>query len=111
MALCEGSRPEYPRSRYSRVVDTGFSEQLSLPSTWIKALFLPEVGYDDVIVADGRQILVTIHEGKIIWDGQERVVLIHCMEGDALVGMALMADYLLNLPVRINSVVTLSPLP
>jgi clan AA aspartic protease len=93
------------------IIDTGFSEFLSLPQSWIDALGFPFLQTDNVTLADGTRIPVNIHEAVVEWDGQERVIPVHCLEGDALIGMALMADYLLHLPVRVNSSVTLTALP
>ena len=92
-------------------IDTGFSGEIALARQWIEALALPYSDSAYVTLADGRTIDVEIYEGVVVWDGQERTVYIHCMEGDALIGMGLMKDFLLHLPVRVGNPFTLTPLP
>ena len=92
------------------IIDTGFSEYLTLPQDWIDALEFVYEGLDAIWLADGTQVQANLFKGKVVWDGQERAVVIHCLEGDALVGMSMMYDYLLHLPVRVNDVATLTPL-
>ena len=93
------------------VLDTGFSEYLSLPKDFLDALGFPEVSTDTITLADGSQIEVSLHNGVVVWDGQTQGVTIHCLGGDALVGISQMMEYTLNLPVRVNSIVTLTPIP
>lgn len=86
--------------------DTGFSERLSLPRHYIDALDYPEVDTDFVILGDGTRAEVTIHAGKIDWDGQEQNVLIICLEGDALLGMRQVENYLVTIPARVGETAT-----
>ena len=90
------------------IIDTGFSAALTLPKDWINALELPYVDSHDIFLADGSNIDVGLYDAEILWDGHPRPVLVHCMEGDALVGMGLMKDFLLHLPVRIGAEFTIS---
>ena len=92
----------------SAVIDTGFTDELTLPKDWVDALALPQVNTFGITLADGSRIEAPIHDAVIIWVGQPRSVFVHCMEGDALVGMGLMKDFLLHLPVRIGAEFTLS---
>lgn len=93
------------------IIDTGFSGFLSLPQSWMDALGYPVNGSDRVTLADGSHIEVNLHDGKVVWDGQTKDVLIHCLGGDALIGMSIMSEYLLHLPIRISSTGTLTALP
>jgi clan AA aspartic protease len=93
------------------VLDTGFTEYLSLPRTWITALALTYLFTDAVILADGSKIGVDLFECVVIWDGQERAVTVHCMEGMPLIGMSLLYDYLLTMEVIDGGNVTLAPMP
>ena len=93
------------------VVDTGFDQYLSLAQSWIDALGFSLIDKGSVTLSDGTQIPVGIYEATIEWEGQDRLIPLHSIEGDGLIGMSLMAEHLLNLPVRVNESGTLTPLP
>ena len=90
------------------IIDTGFTEMLSLSKEWIDALDLEFVCDESVILADGSSLGVEIYKATVVWDGKRCPVRVHCMEGDPLIGMGLMKDFLLHLPVRIGSEFTIS---
>src|SRR5262249_39249478 len=69
------------------VRDTGFTEYLSLPRARVVALALPFFFSDDIILADGSLVTVDVYEAVAEWDGQERLVPVHCLEGSPLLGM------------------------
>ena len=93
------------------LIDTGFSEAFSLPYRLIQALGLPLVSADQVTLADGRMIFVDLYEGIVLWGGQERKVVIHCLEGTPLIGMALIYHHLMTIRAEGHGAVTLAPLP
>ena len=92
-------------------INTGFSEQVSLSQSWIDAMALLFSRFDDVTMADGRVVQTGIYKGIIVWDGQDKTVEVHCLESDPLIGMSLLLDFLLTLPVRVGSTLTLTPMP
>ena len=92
-------------------VDTGFSEYVSLPQTWVDALALPFARYNDVTLADGSDIQAAVYEGIVVWDEQDKSVEVHCLEGDPLIGMSLLLEFLLTLPVRIGETFTVASIP
>ena len=59
---------------HEMLFDTGFSEYVSLPRHLIDALGYPEVDREAVTFGDGSQQIITIHEGHVLWDGQEEIV-------------------------------------
>ena len=71
---------------------------------------MPLIGDDEIILADGSSLLVEMYQGTVVWDGKPRNILVHRAKGDALIGMSLMYDYLLSMPIRENETVTLSPI-
>lgn len=93
------------------VIDTGFTEHLTLPQSWIDAMAFPYLRTDDVTLADGSVIQVTVHEGAILWDGNRLFIEAHVLEGSPVVGMSLMDNYLLSLPVCNGDTFTISLLP
>lgn len=91
------------------VIDTGFTESFSLPQSWVIALALPMVNTDRVTLADGTIIDVELYEVSLDWEGQERTVIAHCMEGSPLIGMSLLYDHLLTMHVIENGDVNIEP--
>jgi clan AA aspartic protease len=98
-------------SEVEAVLDTGFTESLTLPQAWIVALALPRVNLDRVTLADGTIVGVDLHEGTVVWNGQDRAIIVHCMEGVPLIGMSLIYDHLLTLEATDGGSVTIAALP
>lgn len=97
-------------SEVEAVLDTGFTEYLSLPQAQIDALRLPYVKSEKSFLSDGSIIECAIHEGVVVWDGRERTIEIQASEGDSLLGMSLLLDHLVTLPVMEGGVVTIAAL-
>ena len=93
------------------ILDTGFTEHLTLPSSLIAALGLPYVTLDRAVLADGSIVDCHVYEGKVLWEGQERTVSVHVAEGTPLIGMSLLFDHLLTMQVVDHGSVTIEPLP
>ena len=93
------------------VLDTGFTEYLTLPLALVNSLGLPRVNTDKVILADGNTVGVDLYEGVVIWDAQERAIIVHCMEGSPLIGMSLLYDHLLTMEVVDSGAVSIDAIP
>lgn len=93
------------------VIDTGFTDSLTLPRSWVDALALASVNTDTVTLADGTAVVASLYEVELDWDSRRRSVMAHCLEGDSLIGMALLKDYLLTVQVVDGGAVTISELP
>jgi clan AA aspartic protease len=93
------------------VVDTGFTESLTLPRARVNALGLPFAGADGMALADGSILSVDLYAGAVEWDGRDRPAIIHCVEGSPLLGMSLLYDPLMRMEVVDNGHVTIDPLP
>ena len=96
---------------YDAVIDTGFNGTFTLPPALIAALGLRWFRYDTSTLADGSIVRFDVYRGVLLWDGHPLTILIDEMDSDSLIGMALMNDYELNLPVRVGATFTLRPLP
>ncbi len=79
------------RSDVEAVIDTGFTGHLALPEAMVKSLDLPELGTEEIVLADGRTEIVSVHRGNVEWHGRSRTVPVLAVEGDPLLGMALLA--------------------
>jgi clan AA aspartic protease len=93
------------------ILDTGFTESLSLPETLVLSLGLPFINTDYAILADGSVVAVGLYGATVVWGGQDRNIVVHCMEGDPLLGMALIYDHRMAMDAVDHGPVTLVPLP
>jgi len=87
-------------SEIEAVVDTGFTEFLTLPPSSIAALSLAWRSRDRAILADGSECFVDVYEAEAIWDGKKQRILVAEADADPLVGMALLSSYELKIEVR-----------
>ncbi len=92
------------------IVDTGFTEALTLPAELVSALGLIRVDTIPMILADGSRILCRVYSGTVLWDGDQRPVLIHASDGSALVGMTLLRGSHLTVDVIDGGRLTIEPL-
>ena len=88
-------------------VDTGFSEYITLPQSWITALAPPYASDDIMTLADGSSIIVAMYYCIVIRDGRDIPVRAHHAEGTSLVGMSMMDNYKLVLDAKIGGTLTL----
>ena len=75
------------------VVDTGFTDFLTLPSQTITRLNLTPAAPVRGRLADGSIIDVMLYRALVLWDDLERAVLVVEAEGKTLVGMSLLYGY------------------
>lgn len=72
------------------VIDTGFTEHLTLPGDLIHDLSLPLRGYGEVMLADGSVVEVGIYRARVVWHGARRRIEVQESDGGPLVGMGLL---------------------
>jgi len=75
------------------VVDTGFTGELTLPSSAVQALGLPLVRQITANLADDSTIDVDVHAATILWDGYEREVGVLATGSRPLLGTLLLDGY------------------
>jgi clan AA aspartic protease len=92
------------------VIDTGYTAFLSLPPNLIASLGLDWRSSGRGILADGSECLFDVYAGTVIWDGQDRAILIDEADTDPLVGMALLSGYELTIENRPNGSVSIKRL-
>lgn len=73
------------------VIDTGFTGHITLPGEVVSYLALPELGSEEMVLADGRTEIASVHRATVEWHGRSRMVPLLAVEGDPLLGMALLA--------------------
>ena len=79
------------------ILDTGFSGSLTLPQSLITTLGLPFRSRGSAILADGSETEFDIYVATIVWDGEQRHVLIEAADTDPLVGMGLLYGFNINI--------------
>ena len=91
------------------VLDTGFSEDLVLPSDTVHQLELELTlrGNIDMILADGQRTTLPVWTGAVIWHERPRRVSVIESSGEALLGMNLLLGSTLTMDVRIDGDVTI----
>ncbi len=93
------------------VLDTGFTEYLTLPRAETTALGLRRLFTDKLTLADGSVVSIDLYDCIVDWDGQSRTVVVHCLDGKPLLGMSLLQDHLLSMAVVDGGAVTINAIP
>ncbi len=97
------------RARVQAVIDTGFTQHLTLPTHAIDALNLEFAFEEKLTMANDDQIDVEVYIGSIDWNGQRRQVEIHRAEGDPLIGMAMLRNHDLHVRAIPDGPVSIEP--
>jgi clan AA aspartic protease len=93
------------------VIDTGYNGALTLPLASVSTLALALLGPMRVILGDTSQRALSFYSAEILWGSQRRVVRVLCVEGDPLVGTALLKGHRLEAEFEHAGNVLVSPLP
>ena len=89
------------------MIDTGFNRFLTLPPTLVAELALPFIGVSRVVLANGSEETLDMHDVTVLWDGQLRDVDTFVTDATPLVGMSLLDGYALHMRVRDGGRVTI----
>ncbi len=86
--------------RRNAVVDTGYTGWLTMPPDTIAELGLAWRERGGATLADGSRTLFDVYNATIIWDGHPLTIPVDAVDEEPLLGMSLMYDYELLMPVR-----------
>ena len=103
--------PEQPDFSLNFVIDTGFNGYLTLPLQAVNAMNLPLSANTPATLADGSQVLLSIHLATILWDNVERVVPILASGNKPLLGTAMIQGYHLEIDFEDDGLVSLEKIP
>jgi len=84
---------------FDAVVDTGFTDYLTIPSRWVNELglrFRESMTYE---LANGELAAFDLFEVRVLWDGRWRNIVASVADGGPLVGMALLHGQRLTVDV------------
>lgn len=93
------------------LIDTGYSEFLTLAPALVAALGLRWRRLDRTILADGSECIFDVYDGQVMWDGKLCRVFVSELGPTALVGMKLLNGYELKMQVHSGGKVTIKRLP
>ena len=91
------------------LVDTGFTDHLTLPAAVIAALGLECVSQGTAVLADGSLTEFDVFAAWVDWHGESKLVSVHEAEIEPLVGMKLLADSELWMDCRPGGAVEITP--
>ncbi len=92
------------------VIDTGFTEWLTLPAKLVAELGLSWHGFGLAFLGDGSECVLQVHNASVFWDGRIRRIRVNVAEVAPLVGMALLVGHELRLEVREGGKLTIRKL-
>ena len=78
------------QQRIVATIDTGFDGYLTPPLYMINRLGLRPAGYRQAILGDGNRAVFNLFRARVVWVSKTCEVPVLQVEGDPLVGMALL---------------------
>lgn len=95
---------------FQAVVDSGYTDWLTLPPALIAALKLRWRTLGRGILADGSVRSFDVYQAQVVWDGRARPVFVDEFDATPLVGMALLPGYEYRMQVRARGKITIKRL-
>lgn len=89
------------------VIDTGFTDFLTLPPGLIASLRLTVRESVEFVLGDGSPVQFDTYVATVLWDGQQKNILVLASEGGPLVGMSLLYGYRVIMDVVDGGTVTI----
>ncbi len=93
------------------VIDTGFTDRLTLPPDIVEEMGLPLRGSVEVILADGSIETLPMYRVRLIWHGRERAIRAYAASGEPLVGMSLLSGSELRIRAKGGGKVEIEEFP
>jgi clan AA aspartic protease len=92
------------------VIDTGFTGELCLPPEAVSLMGLTFRHDTPANLADNSEVLLSLHEAIVLWDGLEREVLVIATGRRPLIGTALLEERELVIQFTEGGLVTIDDL-
>ena len=89
------------------VIDTGFTDFLTLPPVLTAFLRLTFRESVEFVLGDGSPVQFDTYAAAVLWDDQQKNILVLASEGGPLVGMSLLYGYRVILDVVDGGTVTI----
>lgn len=84
---------EHPEFQIEFVVDTGFEGALTLSPLAVSTMELPYLTNLTANLADNSVIRTDVHLASIVWNGEEQEVAVLVLDGQPLLGTALLEGH------------------
>ena len=101
--------PDRQSLEVDAVVDTGFDDYLTLPTSVIRELGLTFRTTRRAILADGSAVELHVYNVTVIWDGIPRDTYAIAADNVPLLGMSLLDGHYLGVEVRDGGRVLIQP--
>ena len=82
------------------IVDTGFTDKLTLPTEFIERLGLPYIDSREVTLADGTTGAYDYYQGNVLWHGNLRSAAVIALDADPLLGTRMLMGSRLTVEFR-----------
>jgi clan AA aspartic protease len=92
------------------VIDTGFSDWLTLSRADIESLSLRPREQGRYLLADGSETTTRLYTAEVEWFGRWRRIIVVELDGGPLLGMAMMRGYHLGIDVIDDGRIQIEPL-
>ena len=102
--------PGQPDLTLEFVIDTGFTDFLTLPPAAVAAMRLPFVYQRQASLADDSVIGIAVHAATIMWNGAEQSVSVIATGRRPLLGTAMLDDQELRAQFRESGLVSVEEL-
>lgn len=102
--------PDRPNFSIQFVVDTGFTDELCLPTEVVDLLGLPFKWTTSANLANNTSILLPVYEAIILWNGEERIVQVVGTGRRPLLGTAMLEEAELVIQFTEGGLVTIEDL-
>ena len=99
--------PNQPNFTIEFVIDTGFTEFLSLPPAAVSLLGFPFLHNIYANLADNSNVILPVHQANILWNEQEREVSVLATGRLPLLGTALLDEHELVIQFTEGGLVTI----
>lgn len=103
--------PQGQDQEVEALIDTGYSEFLTLAPALVDTLGLRWHRVDRTTLADGSECFFDVYHGQVMWDGEPCRIFVAELGTTPLVGMALLDGYELKMQIRPGGKVTIKRLP
>src|SRR5436305_8325367 len=82
--------PDGTQSMVEAIIDTGFTEEMTLPPAVVSMLKLPFRTAALMKLADGSDVMMDAYDADVVWHGSPRRIIVYAAEGSSLIGISLL---------------------
>ncbi|BAZ14229.1 hypothetical protein NIES4071_60690 [Calothrix sp. NIES-4071] len=102
--------PNRPNIDIGFVIDTGFTDEICLPSEAVSLLGFPFKYAQRANLANNTTVVLPVHEATILWNGKERDIHVLATGRRPLIGTALLEENELVIQFTEGGLVTIDEL-